>query len=269
MFWQYSGNPRLENNITKAFINTIDSLKIKNKRKVLRELFGVNLASNNRYDFKYYLQKDPPEALIKAVQDSKRFLFAFSPTGISWGYEGIDKADKEEIKKAISSHYHNSKDYFYKSKEEIETIINKETKDVFDNIKNRGGSRPDGWIFIYENDTPSFCIAMENKLFDLDPFQLNNHCKKSLFLKENKIIYKKYSQILECFDLIRDEFLVDEFMRYMYFLQYWEITTFEQLYGIDDEYLKQYVLLPCKRLLEHVTGGAVDYRPRQKDNNAV
>ena len=265
VFWQYSGKPELEDNITKAFINTFDSLKEENKVKVFSGLFSIDLSGKTNCRYQYFLQKGPSEELVKKINNKNRILFAFSPTGRSWGYEGIDKADKKEIKKAIQDHYAMSPDYAEKSEEELDKIIKEETKVVFNNMKDEKGSRPDGWIFVYLDDSPEYCIAFENKKYDLDPFQINNHCQKKLFLKDKRtIIYKKYSDLLECYDSMSDEFLAGEFIRYMYFLKYWEITTFGQLSGVDEDALEEFIITPCENLFRTITGGPIEYRNRKE-----
>lgn len=94
---------------------------------------------------------------------------------------------------------------------------------------------------------------MENKLIDLDPFQLRNHCKKSLHTEEKAIRYCKYSEILEELSMLKG-YLVDDFLRYMYYLNYWEITNLEQLSDSTDDCIEKYAQQRCKQLLKEVSG---------------
>ena len=64
---------------------------------------------------------------------------------------------------------------------EIKRKVLAQLSETLDIVTNRGGSIPDAWIFVYSNSKPLYCVAMENKLHDLDPFQLRNHCEKSLY----------------------------------------------------------------------------------------
>jgi hypothetical protein len=79
-FFNYEGKPQLENNITKAFINTLESLTDQELREIFKDLFNVSLP-NTDLKFDYYLQKKPAEKEIKDCPESHRHLFAFSPTG--------------------------------------------------------------------------------------------------------------------------------------------------------------------------------------------
>ena len=57
LFWFYSGSPTLENNITKAFINTFDSLSIENKKAFLSQICHVKIDYDPQ--FSLYLQSAP------------------------------------------------------------------------------------------------------------------------------------------------------------------------------------------------------------------
>ena len=214
VFWQYDGRPWLENNITKAFINTIDSLEANSKRKLFRELFGFVLPKAD-LSFEYYLQTSPDTDLLNRISDSNKVLFAFSPTGKSWGTIGIDAGDIKTIEKYIER---SVREYYpMDSDESIRIKVAEQLKETIETINNRGGSIPDAWILVFGNGEPLYCVAMENKLHDLDPFQLRNHCQKALKVSENRIQYCKYSTLLEAFSSMKG-FLVEDFLRYMYYL---------------------------------------------------
>ncbi len=255
VFWSYDGKPTLENNVTKAFINTIDSLSLNDKKRVFAELFDYTLPEAD-ISFNYYLQKVPDESIRRSLTDSQKLLFAFNPTKKCWGHVGIDKNNEKEIRKSIKVSL--TEYYTDLSEEEIEKKVEEQFNETINKIIKRGDSRPDAWILICKNETPVFCIAMENKLYDLDPFQLNNHCEKSLFLDkgERKIKYCSYSEILNLFDGI-DSFLAKEFIRYMYLLKYWTIDNLSQTVGMDDDNIDFYAQKRVKQLLKDVSGKEV------------
>ena len=171
VFWQYDGKPWLENNITKALINTFESLESDSKKDFIRSFFGVDLSGEVTY--RYYLQTSPDKEDIESVDEDKRLLFAFSPTGKSWGTEGIDSGDIVLIKESIEASIRQN--YPLKDEKEIEELVHKQVNETKEIIENRGDSIPDAWIMISVNNQLKYCIAMENKLYDLDPFQLHNH----------------------------------------------------------------------------------------------
>ena len=94
IFWQYDGKPYLENNITKAFINSIDSLSDVKKKEVLFDLFGIKL-KGEKIKLEFYLQKKPAVSKIKEFNEDYRLMFAFSPTGKCWGFNGQDTKDEK------------------------------------------------------------------------------------------------------------------------------------------------------------------------------
>ena len=89
------------------------------------------------------------------------------------------------IKKSIETLIRQN--YPLKDEKEIEDLVRKQVNETREIIENRGDSIPDAWILISVNNQLKYCIAMENKLYDLDPFQLHNHCEKSLLMRQNRI----------------------------------------------------------------------------------
>ena len=249
VFWQYNGSPWLENNITKALINTFESLDDESKNDFILTFFGISL-SGKSITYKYFLQTKPDKAEIESIDENRRLLFAFSPTGKSWGAEGIDSGNINLIEKCIRESLRQN--YPLKEDKEIDELAQRELAGTKEIIANRGESIPDAWIMIYEGDTSNYCIAMENKLHDLDPFQLHNHCEKSLFMKQNNIRYAKYSTILEKLNELNG-YLVGDFLRYMYFLDYWKIDNLKQLYGMDEDHIKIYSSERCRQLLGEIS----------------
>lgn len=254
VFWQYDGKPWLENNITKALINTFESLDNTGKEKFAQSFFEIP-SLNGKITYKYYLQTSPGEEEIRKIPEENRCLFAFSPTGKSWGYAGIDINDEKKMEKCIrESVTLNNLD---KDEDEVEKLIKNEMDEIRSIRDNKGGSIPDAWIIIVEDDNPKYCIAMENKLYDLNPYQLNNHCEKSLFMTKNKIKYAKYEDILTALSNLKG-YLVDDFLRYMYFLYYWKVDNLSQLKGMDEEHIEQYAKERCKQLLSEISVKKVD-----------
>lgn len=247
VFWHYEGKPNLENNITKAFINTIESLNKKDKIILFNNLFSVPL-KNYEYEYVYYLQTSPEDETIKRINKNNRLLVAFSPTGKPWKFLGIDLNNKKEIEKSIKS----SLEQLNLDGDKIKEETNKQLEEVLDLI-DRGESVPDGWIVVYRNNKPEYCIAFENKLYDLDPFQLRNHCEKSLFLRKNNIKYITYQALLEEISNLNG-YLVDDFLRYMYFLEYWKIDRVKQLEDMPLEYVEKYSKNLCIEILKDVAG---------------
>lgn len=70
VFWSYGGNPELENDITKAFINTIDGMSVSQKEIFFKELFGIEI-SGLKCSFKYYLQKKRQHPIFRSEQNSR------------------------------------------------------------------------------------------------------------------------------------------------------------------------------------------------------
>ena len=102
----------LENNITKAFINTLESLPNDAVKSIFRNIlekdsYDINLPEVIKCE--YYLQWESTNAKIKErivkIPESNRLLLAFSPTGKHWDVAGSDTKDYPTMKKAIEDHY--------------------------------------------------------------------------------------------------------------------------------------------------------------------
>lgn len=273
VFWQYDGKPELENNITKAFINTFDSLDYESKLIVVDELFGIKLEKENKYEFSYGLQHDPDDEtnrIIKSVDDNNKVLFAFSPTGKCRGeIDGIDKADEEAIRESLTKKIIN--EYPNITYPKLKEKVNDKLKVVLQNIEDRRqhDAQPDAWIFIRLDNckSPKYIIAFENKLWDLDPYQLDNHCTNALHIKTNdrtniikKSEYEKILKVLSRF--INTNYLSGEFIRYMYFMNYWAVDSVSQIEGMDKEHVKFYSKPICFEILKTIAGSdKVEWHP--------
>ena len=102
---------QLENNITKAFLNTLESLSGTERARVFKELFSIDLS--DQCECQYYLPWSSHDEEIGKTIDcipiNHRLLFAFSPTGKSWGPEGSDIKDIPTLKSKIEEHYKKEK----------------------------------------------------------------------------------------------------------------------------------------------------------------
>ncbi len=247
LFWFYEGSPKLENNITKALINTFDSMVWEEKKHFLKAICDIEIDFEGHTQL--YLQTTPNEEIIKATPIRNRLLVAFSPSGKAWGLSGIDDDDRFKIKKAVISSLTNDHpdwdDSFLLDR------ANDEFQIICDIIDKKPGARPDAWIVVYKNHFPEFCIAFENKLYDLNPFQLNNHCKKALFLTNNRIVYKSYDEILDFIAQI-DNYIANEYTRYMFKLGYSHITNLAQLETVDDNSISTYAKIRVTQVLNEI-----------------
>lgn len=254
IFWQYDGKPYLENNITKAFINSIDSLTDTKKKEILFSLFDIKV-DGNKLDLEFYLQRKPSVSKIEEFDEDKRIMFAFSPTGKCWGFNGQDtKNDKllfEAIKKELSETY-----------QDEEILIN-ETKKALNEIldSQRGDSIPDGWILVYVDDKPNYIIALENKRYNLDPFQINNHIEKSLLVSSSKktVIYKKYRDIKDIFVKL-ETFVTDQFIEYLVILGYFDVDDFKVAFSSDQDIRRRLTIPFGEKILSLIGDGKIDKR---------
>ena len=237
VFINYASNGRdndgehLENNITKALINTFDSLPCKNIKELCEKLFDIyDLPETFSCD--YYLQwKSTNETIKKTILSipiENRKLFAFSRTGKSWGFEGSDTKDYDKLKENIE-------EYYKKNEPNLPAEMrSKKVKYQLSEIKkvHYNNSIPDGLMIIKNKSDAIYAIAMENKKYDLDPYQLNNHIEKSLEIYEQEdkkyaLIFKKYEDITESLKEIKT-YMTDSFIEYMTILGYCKPVNFEE-----------------------------------------
>lgn len=267
IFWQYDGKPYLENNITKAFINSIDSLSDVKKKEVLFDLFGIKL-KGEKIKLEFYLQKKPAVSKIKEFNEDNRLMFAFSPTGKCWGFNGQDTKDEkalfDAIKNELSESYHDE-----------ELLINETKKAVEEYLHfQKGDSIPDGWIFVYADGRPEYLVVLENKLYNLDPTQINNHIEKSLLISSDKkpVIYKKYSEITDIFEKL-NTFITDQFIEYLVLLGYCGVEDFSVACSSDPLIRKRLAIPFGKKILSFIDGGVIDERkwniPRRDRKSVV
>lgn len=240
MFHPYGGNEYIENNITKAFINTLEALTESKQYSAIYNLFGLDLSEIPEQDikFNYYLQQKP-NYLIDRFPERNRLLLAISPTGKAWQSSNLQ--DMSNTKKNINE------TVMQISKEiEIDDIDNEsiekskedEIQAIRDILSGRGNSIPDAWILIYLKNEPYYVIIIENKLYDLNPFQLLNHKQKSLnlqlteftdLMKDKNITFIKYEDIYNCLhENYNYNFIVRHFLEFLDNAGYGALTPFTQ-----------------------------------------
>ncbi len=256
VFYAYGDKAHLENNITKAFVNVLESLNDEQLKKIVLNLFDFDL-KDGKYQTSFYLQKKPNIELIKKYPN--RVMFAFSPTGKSWGIDGLDTKNEDEIRKAL------------KEEAKIQSQFEDEQRDFVENtlseimqVRENKGSIPDGWLFVDVDGVPTLVVAMENKLYDLDPYQLNNHIEKSLLITKNKPnpVYRKYDDILKLFKSF-NTFLCDQFIEYLVILNYSKVDDFCSACRADESIRSRLVMNFGKELLDIAHPGKKDFRNNQ------
>ncbi len=259
VFVQYDSKSYLENNITKAFINTLSSLGDEEFNAIAECLFDVVIPKGN-ITKQFYLQKKPPLDLVKQFEAQNRKVFAFSPTGESWGIRGIDSNDIDLIREELIKMTKMEKTSL--TEEDVEPAL----KEILESNSDRG-SIPDAWLFIFVDGKPFMVFAMENKLYNLNPYQIRNHVEKSLLISSGalKPIYKKYEDIVKCFKEYKT-YMTDQFVEYMIILGYSKIDDFSIACNADmeDRWFRQELLLKGNfgHEILKIFGDDLDYRHR-------
>lgn len=253
IFYTYGDKAHLENNITKAFINVLQSLNDQELKETVKALFDFDLP-NGTYTTTFYLLTKPKEDLVK--QYLNRIMFAFSPTGKSWGFEGLDIKNEKEIRKVLEEEAKKRSEI----EEEQKDYVTYTLEEILETRKNKG-SIPDGWLFIDVNGKPVVVIAMENKLYDLNPYQLNNHIEKSLLITKSKQrpVYRKYEDIVSLFKQF-ESYIPHQFIEYLIILNYIQVDDFSLACGADKEIRQKLALRFGKEILDHVHEGKKDFR---------
>ena len=231
IFWSYNGRPYSEDNLTRAFITTLSSLE-KFQQIEFINWFTEEKIEGENLEISFDLQ-NPYLNIDKEVKKSKkRIMIGFNPSGKCWGNEeyynilnNIERYQFEEGK-LNSGNYVN----YLSKKLPLEISKLKETdelgksyaekiKDIILSYLNRGGSRPDAWIFVHRNNILEVAIAIETKLWDLDPEQLANHCKECLDIPKEEVKYKIFK---ETFDRLKKLKTKDKNSILSHFLDYME-----------------------------------------------
>lgn len=254
IFYRYNESNELENNITKAFVNTLESLKPNDFIAFCKKFFKLDIPSID-YSVTFYLQRKPDLKEVKTFPIHNRLLFAFSKTGKCWGYDGLENKDFKVIAQVLS-------DVEIEDESEKKKYIEETIKEIKE-IKKNNGSIPDGWILIRVKNKPYAIIALEDKLYDLNPFQLNNHIEKSLLILEDKQkpIYSTYSLLCDFFKELHS-FVPNHFVEYMTILNYYPIDDFALAYSAHEEIRSSLAIQFADQILRLVSDGEIDNRKK-------
>lgn len=230
LFWSYGDVVYWENNVTRALINTFESMS---PSEVIAFLCDCGVIPENNLtkpNIKYGLQRKPDKEIIKKFNTSNRVLWGISPTGVAWdvGKVPLDEVLNEKkdnvvlrIFEALSDNP-NDKVAYKEAEKQYEEILKIQN--------NKGDSIPDAWIMIYDDKTPFFCVAVENKWYNLDPYQLQNHWIKSLYVNSGKTIYSKFEEIYKNISKYSaSNIIVSHFLEYISLLGYEPVTSFNEL----------------------------------------
>lgn len=230
LFWCYNGKPYLEDNLTRAFITTLSSLNKVQKINFINWFSGESISTSDDMEITFDLQNPYLDINNEIKSAKKRVLVGFNPTGKSWGneeYRILDNIKSYEFdKKKLESNGY--EDYLknrlslemkkLKELDEFEKTYGEKLRDIILSYLNRGESRPDGWIFIHRNKKLEVVIAIETKLWDLDPEQLANHCEKCLNIPKEEVKYKTFKETFDELKKIKnkdDNMILEHFIEYM------------------------------------------------------
>ena len=253
VFWCYNGKPYLEDNLTRAFITTLSFLD-KNKQIEFIKWFIEDEIKMSEIKVSFDLQKPYLDIDTEIKKAKKRIMIGFNPTGECWGSENYDILNKIEkyqfeIEKLNLNNYEN----YLSKKLSLEVSKLKKVdkfgktdaeklKDIILSYLNRGGSRPDAWIFIHRNNVLEIAIAIETKLWDLDPEQLANHCKVCLDIPKEEVKYKTFRETFDKLKKIKDNnMIVYHFLDYMEKIGYYTnidlitMNDFDRAFALKEE----------------------------------
>ena len=255
VFWNYSENAHLENNLTKAIINTLESLSNMDRLSITGRMINspeLEKAANDyadKYRFEFYLQTKPHNFPNCVSEAKNRFQLAINPSGKPWGgnilsinYQQADNLIISEIEEMIREG----------EPSENQDVIHQRALDEHQIIQKRGDSIPDAWILIFHDSkpiSPEYCIIVENKLYDLNPYQLINHQRKSLLLdSKTKPVYQTFANVYSTFlKYKKSSVFVPHLLEYFSLLGYEPICDF-----VDEDFFSLVVDANDKRFYENL-----------------
>lgn len=237
LFWQYGDGNDLENNITRALFCTLELMTNKHRlefvQKILDEGEAFSLKESENLLFKFDLQRAPKDVL--SFPD--RRLVGFSPTGKIWE-ENLQALSQKEGFKSFWKILESKGDpgladvrKSFQSAGVDETRMKDITiKSLVYTNRYVKDSRPDGWIRIYKDKEPFLVVAFENKLWDLDPFQLQSHMTTVLGHEEklkNNYTLKSYADLYAIFECQDTNVTGNSFMEYLALMGYAPLRPFK------------------------------------------
>lgn len=231
IFWSYNGKPYLEDNLTRAFITTLSFLNKAQQIEFINFFIGDKVIEEDDVEISFDLQ-NPYLDIDKEIKKAKRrIMIGFNPSGKCWGnqedYEILDNIESyqfEEGKLNSDKYEEHLKEKLFleksklQEKDEMGNSYGEKIKDIILSYLNRRGSRPDAWIFIHKNSILEVVIAIETKLWDLDPEQLANHCKECLDIPKEEVKYKKFKEVFDKFKELENKDkapILSHFLDYM------------------------------------------------------
>ena len=142
-------------------------------------------------------------------------------------------------------------------------IIVKETiKDIKLNRFDKG-SIPDAWIFIELSSKQLYLFIIENKKYNLDPNQINNHIEKSLFqIKDsdkNKPIYRSFVELSKCMEGIKT-YMSEQFAEYLMILGYVGLESLPLACLADVDIRKNLAMNAGRTVMKEIFGQDVNDR---------
>ena len=210
VFINYNEKYWLENNMTKAIVNTLELLDTSSQLELIAELVkspAITQLDKSQYHCRFALQSKPRGLDILAVPSENRILLGLSPTGGTWNEKLLDIrklklnptdavqeiyttlfSDVTSVKEMEKGKF--DKTYLNFAQAEYDTLLW---------LDANHGSIPDGWILIEKDGQPVYCIIIENKLYDLNPYQLRNHRQKSLEYNAATTITQSFSTVYDLF----------------------------------------------------------------------
>lgn len=247
IFWQYDGCNDSKDNIKRAIINFLQYSETNNALEVLSELMnhgeifkGIELDTSKVTNIKYSLKQGFTEEEI--LEFPNRVVLAINPSGNTWNgaiYEEFDMQydnylndlvmlNDERLKQRIVEQfeYSSNKEYVASNVKLIKEIIERCIKERDCKLE----PAPTAWIAIYQEQYPICLIALENKLHDVDPFQLNNYLRDTLKVDEMHYdqckIVCSYEDLYKILLNAKESFVRDNLLEYLYLLGYEPVNNF-------------------------------------------
>lgn len=230
VFINHNDQYQLENNLTKALVNTLSYLETGEQLAILSTLTeepDLNVLAPKRTRIRYSLQQKPRDFDVAAVPPDHRIQLGLCPSGKAW-VEGLlqigslPKGPRTAVAYVYDTLFPDPVDPDNPGKKpprdsEKWTEAEKIYKDIRNHEEN--GSIPDAWAVIEVEGVPEWCIIVENKWVNLDPHQLREHREKALEHEQAKTTIRSLPDMYDIFmdakcHLTRTA-LVPDFLEYL------------------------------------------------------